>query len=184
MISITQYIIAFILLFTGKPEFGDRLDLGLINNDSLNEVSGLAASRKNSNVLWTHNDSGDENRVFAIDANGPGMVAAAGRLAQMPPASAGLRSGEAKGYEDGIQGLFGKVVPVIQAGCLFAQEKLGPMDLAATAIGLFYRSIPDTHTGCSDIRADAVTLDVTQYRVVRDHQLIINGANFIAILRV
>ncbi|MCH8980718.1 hypothetical protein IH922_01720, partial [candidate division KSB1 bacterium] len=70
MISITQYIIAFILLFTGKPEFGDRLDLGLINNDSLNEVSGLAASRKNSNVLWTHNDSGDENRVFAIDANG------------------------------------------------------------------------------------------------------------------
>ncbi|MCH8874501.1 hypothetical protein IH824_17350 [candidate division KSB1 bacterium] len=70
MIRITQYIIAFILLFTGKPEFGDRLDLGLINNDSLNEVSGLAASRKNSNVLWTHNDSGDENRVFAIDANG------------------------------------------------------------------------------------------------------------------
>jgi len=64
MISITQYIIAFIFLFAGKPEFGDRLDLGLINNDSLNEVSGLAASRKNSNVLWTHNDSGDESRVF------------------------------------------------------------------------------------------------------------------------
>ncbi len=70
MISITQYLIAFIVLFTGKHEFGDRLDLGLINNDSLNEVSGLAASRKNANVLWTHNDSGDENRVFAIDANG------------------------------------------------------------------------------------------------------------------
>ena len=70
MISIIQYILAFILLFSGKPEFGDRLDLGLINNDSLNEVSGLAASRKNSNVLWTHNDSGDENRVFAIDTNG------------------------------------------------------------------------------------------------------------------
>ena len=70
MIRITQYIIAFIFLVTGKPEFGDRLDLGLINNDSLNEISGLAASRKNSNVLWTHNDSGDENRVFAIGANG------------------------------------------------------------------------------------------------------------------
>ena len=70
MIRITQYIIAFILLATGKPEFGDRLDLGLINNDSLNEASGLAASRRNPNILWTHNDSGDENRVFAIDANG------------------------------------------------------------------------------------------------------------------
>jgi len=70
MIRITQYIIAFILLATGRPEFGDRLDLGLINNDSLNEASGLAASRRNPNILWTHNDSGDENRVFAIDANG------------------------------------------------------------------------------------------------------------------
>ena len=70
MIRITQYIIAFILLVTGRPEFGDRIDLGLINHDSLNEASGLAASRKNPNVLWTHNDSGDENRLFAIDANG------------------------------------------------------------------------------------------------------------------
>ena len=70
MIRIIQYIIASILLVTGRPEFGDRLDLGLISNDSLNEASGLAASRKNPNVLWTHNDSGDENRLFAIDANG------------------------------------------------------------------------------------------------------------------
>ncbi len=70
MISITQYIVAFIFLIAGKPEFGARLDLGLINNDSLNEASGLAASRKNSSVLWTHNDSGDENRIFAIDTNG------------------------------------------------------------------------------------------------------------------
>lgn len=70
MIRIIQYIIAFILLVTGRPEFGDRLDLGLISNDLLNEASGLAASRRNPNILWTHNDSGDENRVFAIDAKG------------------------------------------------------------------------------------------------------------------
>ena len=70
MISITQYIITFLFLVIGKPEFGDRIDVGLINHDSLNEASGLAASRKNPNILWTHNDSGDENRVFAIDANG------------------------------------------------------------------------------------------------------------------
>lgn len=70
MIRIIQYIIASILLVTGRPEFGDRLDLGLISNDLLNEASGLAASRRNPNILWTHNDSGDENRLFAIDANG------------------------------------------------------------------------------------------------------------------
>ena len=34
------------------------------------ELSGLALSRTQANVLWTHNDSGDSARVFAIDAAG------------------------------------------------------------------------------------------------------------------
>lgn len=32
------------------------------------EASGIAASRRNENVLWLHNDSGDEARFFAIDS--------------------------------------------------------------------------------------------------------------------
>ena len=70
MISITQYIITFIFLISGRPEFGDRRDLGRINNDSVNEASGQAARRSNAGVLWTHNDSGDENRIFAINPQG------------------------------------------------------------------------------------------------------------------
>ena len=31
------------------------------------ELSGLAAGRKNPRVLWTHNDSGDSERVFAMN---------------------------------------------------------------------------------------------------------------------
>ncbi len=36
----------------------------------IDEMSGLAASRKNPGVIWTHNDSGDEARVFAINKEG------------------------------------------------------------------------------------------------------------------
>jgi hypothetical protein len=52
------------------PDFGNRVNMGLIEHDSINEASGLAASRKNLNVLWTHNDSGDLNRLFALDIHG------------------------------------------------------------------------------------------------------------------
>lgn len=50
--------------------FGGRMDLGLIQYNSINEASGIAASRKNTNVLWTHNDSGDSNRIFALNNQG------------------------------------------------------------------------------------------------------------------
>ncbi len=33
----------------------------------LNEVSGLAASRNNKGLLWTHNDSGNDAEVYLID---------------------------------------------------------------------------------------------------------------------
>ncbi|MEW6752763.1 MAG: hypothetical protein AB1505_17560, partial [Candidatus Latescibacterota bacterium] len=36
----------------------------------LDEVSGLAPSRRDPGVLWAHNDSGDRPRVFAVDTLG------------------------------------------------------------------------------------------------------------------
>jgi len=35
---------------------------------SVKEASGLAASRLHPGILWTHNDSGDGRRIFALDA--------------------------------------------------------------------------------------------------------------------
>lgn len=52
------------------PHFGSRVDLGLVEHDEIEEASGIAASRKNQAVLWTHNDSGDSNRLFALNARG------------------------------------------------------------------------------------------------------------------
>ena len=39
-------------------------------DQKLNEISGIAASRKNKNVFWVHNDSGDKAQIFAISEDG------------------------------------------------------------------------------------------------------------------
>jgi hypothetical protein len=38
--------------------------------DEIDEPSGLVASRNHPGVFWTHNDSGDAARIFAINARG------------------------------------------------------------------------------------------------------------------
>jgi len=43
---------------------------GAVQTPEAPELSGLVASRSQPGVLWTHNDSGDRARVFAVRANG------------------------------------------------------------------------------------------------------------------
>ncbi|MFQ5568616.1 MAG: hypothetical protein ACE5G0_03010 [Rhodothermales bacterium] len=50
--------------------FEERIDLGPIEHAPIREASGLVASRKNPNVLWTHNDSGDTTRIYALNTEG------------------------------------------------------------------------------------------------------------------
>lgn len=52
------------------PKFGNRVDCGLVEYDRIREASGIAASRQNAGVLWTHNDSGGKNRLFALNTKG------------------------------------------------------------------------------------------------------------------
>jgi hypothetical protein len=66
------------------PKFGNRVDCGLIAYDQISEASGIAASRRNPGVLWTHNDSGDKNRLFALNMKGKhlGVYTIAGAAAR------------------------------------------------------------------------------------------------------
>lgn len=50
---------------TAKPEV-DRI----VRIDDLTEASGLAASLTHDGILWSHNDSGDTARLFAINRKG------------------------------------------------------------------------------------------------------------------
>jgi len=57
-------------LLANEPNFGSRQDRGEVQYAPINEASGIAASQRNPGVLWTHNDSGDLNRLYAMDAQG------------------------------------------------------------------------------------------------------------------
>ena len=52
------------------PTFAVVGTCGSVTNADIVEASGLAASRKNANVLYTHNDSGDGARILAISTSG------------------------------------------------------------------------------------------------------------------
>jgi hypothetical protein len=46
------------------------VDAGKLEAPSKNEASGLAASRRNRDLLWTHDDSGGEPILYAVTENG------------------------------------------------------------------------------------------------------------------
>ncbi len=53
------------------PEaYGPAAELCRFADPAIRESSGLVASRRHAGVLWTHNDSGDSARVFAVDRRG------------------------------------------------------------------------------------------------------------------
>lgn len=43
---------------------------GLVTDTRIDEISGLAASRRRDGVLWAHNDSGNPNSIFALSTAG------------------------------------------------------------------------------------------------------------------
>ena len=72
------YFVLLLCAFAGSScaslawssEFEPGAQVGIIRSPLIREASGIAASRKNADVLWVHNDSGDAPRVFAIDTQG------------------------------------------------------------------------------------------------------------------
>jgi len=49
------------------PGYGSATVLGTVNDNAIGESSGVAASRRNPGLVWTHNDSGDDPLVFCLD---------------------------------------------------------------------------------------------------------------------
>ncbi len=61
-------------MVTPIDTFNDSQDLGVIENlGQIPEASGIVASYRNKGYLWTHNDSGDRNRIFLLDSKGKGI---------------------------------------------------------------------------------------------------------------
>jgi tartrate-resistant acid phosphatase type 5 len=51
------------------PQFLAGRVMGNVESSAIVEASGLVASRKHANVLWTHNDNGD-SKLYALNAQG------------------------------------------------------------------------------------------------------------------
>lgn len=45
-------------------------DVGALGSDDIDEASGLAASRTNPGIWWTHNDSGGRPEIYGLDDSG------------------------------------------------------------------------------------------------------------------
>jgi len=63
-------VIVALLVLSLLVSFGTPTKIANIKNPAIDESSGLAASRLNTGVYWTHNDSGDGPFVYAFDATG------------------------------------------------------------------------------------------------------------------
>ena len=70
LIILCLFLVSFLSSLVFSQQFGFREDKGIIESDAIIEASGIAASRKNPGVFWTHNDSGDKSRIFAFDSTG------------------------------------------------------------------------------------------------------------------
>jgi hypothetical protein len=55
------------------PAFDPHRVTGNLADPAIVEASGLAQSWRNADVLWTHNDSGDTSRVFALTTAGEAL---------------------------------------------------------------------------------------------------------------
>jgi hypothetical protein len=59
---------------TPKKQLSDKFDkpevVGKIKSKEITESSGLVNSRCNPEILWTHNDSGNKNNIYALDKTG------------------------------------------------------------------------------------------------------------------
>lgn len=53
-----------------SPDWAEPSTSGTVVSEEISESSGLAVSKCLDGVIWTHNDSGDDAFIYAIDATG------------------------------------------------------------------------------------------------------------------
>lgn len=56
-----------------ESSFAKPIKTGRLVSDELTEASGIATSKCQENVYWTHNDSGDDAYIYAIDETGKNL---------------------------------------------------------------------------------------------------------------
>lgn len=58
------------IILAQQAQYKAGVRIGRIDSERLREVSGLAVSRRNKDVIWVHNDSGDGPFIYAVNPKG------------------------------------------------------------------------------------------------------------------
>jgi hypothetical protein len=121
--------------------FGAVTAAGTVANAEATELSGLATSRALAGTVWTHNDSGDTARLFAMGSDG----ASQGILT--------ITGGTATDWEDMAIGPCGA-----DRWCLYAAD-IGDNDLVRTRVRVYEIDEPTAISGTQ--AANARTFDAS-----------------------
>lgn len=58
----------------GAIAYGESKQVATLRNARIDESSGIACSRRNEGIFWTHNDSGDDARLYAFNEKGDSLA--------------------------------------------------------------------------------------------------------------
>jgi len=115
---------------------------GKIRNPSIDESSGLVKSRRWPNLFWTHNDSGDGPRIFAIRGDG----------------SAVNVSGTGSGIQvDGAENVDWEDIAIDDNGCLIIGD-IGNNVSSRSRLVLYRVKEPDPFNHQETARAEKVSI--------------------------
>jgi hypothetical protein len=136
---------------------------------TITEASGMAVSRTQPGVLWVHNDSGDQARIYAIQESGE-------RLATVT-----LEGTYAYDWEDMAQGPCGDALP--ESTCLYVGD-IGDNNKARTYLKVHRVTEPDVGLGDHSIPVeDYDTMTVVYPDGPRDCEaLIVDNNGYVYLL--
>jgi len=112
---------------TPCTSFVDPVSLGTVADSDLDELSGIAVSRRDPDILWVHEDHAGLPAIYALDAAGVRV------------ATVTLDGATNEDWEDIAVGPCGDDV------CVYIGE-IGNNDLDRTALGIYVLSEPDLST--------------------------------------
>lgn len=118
--------------------YGEYSQTGTVVDETLNELSGVAVSRRDSGVLWLQEDHGGANAIYALDTSGNTL------------ATITLEGATNNDWEDIAIG------PCGEETCIFVAE-IGNNDGVRTEFGVYALVEPDAYLG------DQTTTDWTWY---------------------
>lgn len=155
-----------LISYSDGPNFTDMVDLGLIENDDLSEASGIAMSRKNPDVLWAHNDSGDLARIFALNTKGKNLgVYTIDGIANRDWEDIAVGPGPAEGQQYIYIGEIGDNLGAYNTKYIYriaeptVNANQAPVDIKITAEKIAFK-YPDGNRDAETLMVDPITKDI------------------------